>query len=159
MQGFDKVALLALLAALLMSVALPTSLVTAVLLGLAGALHAIRLARWAGIRTAAEPLVLVLHAGYAFLPLGAIALSAEILMPGVFGMAAAQHLWMGGAIGLMTLAVMTRATLGHTGQELHAGPGTVAIYLALVTAVLARVAAGSGPMRRWRCTAWPEWLG
>ncbi len=81
MQGFDKVALLALLAALLMSVALPTSLVTAVLLGLAGALHAIRLARWAGIRTAAEPLVLVLHAGYAFLPLGAIALSAEILMP------------------------------------------------------------------------------
>lgn len=142
MQGFDKVALLALLAALLMWVALPTSLVTAVLLGLAGALHAIRLARWAGIRTAAEPLVLVLHAGYAFLPLGAIALSAEILMPGVFGMAAAQHLWMGGAVGLMTLAVMTRATLGHTGQELHAGPGTVAIYLALVTAVLARVAAG-----------------
>jgi uncharacterized protein involved in response to NO len=63
-------------------------------------------------------------------------------MPDVFGMAAAQHLWMGGAVGLMTLAVMTRATLGHTGQELHAGPGTVAIYLALVTAVLARVAAG-----------------
>ena len=40
----------------------------------------------------------------------AIALAAEILMPGVFGMAAAQHLWMGGAVGLMTLAVMTRAT-------------------------------------------------
>lgn len=142
MQGFDKVSQLALLAALLSWVALPLWQGTGVLLGLAGALHAIRLARWAGIRTAAEPLVLVLHAGYAFLSLGAIALAAEILMPGVFGMAAAQHLWMGGAVGLMTLAVMTRATLGHTGQELHAGPGTVAIYLALVTAVLARVAAG-----------------
>lgn len=65
-------------------------------------------------------------------------------MPGVFGRAAAQHLWMGGAVGLMTLAVMTRATLGHSGQELHAGPGMVAIYMALVTAVLARVAAGVG---------------
>ena len=49
---------------------------------------------------------------------------------------------MGGAVGLMTLAVMTRATLGHTGQALAAGPGTVAIYAALVAAVLARVAAG-----------------
>ena len=47
-----------------------------------------------------------------------------------------------GGVGLMTVAVMTRATLGHTGQELHAGLGTVAIYLALVTAVLARVVAG-----------------
>lgn len=142
MQGFDKVALLALLAALLLWFALPIWTGTGLMLALAGVLHVIRLARWAGYRTAAEPLVLVLHAGYAFLPLGALALSAEILMPGLLGMAAAQHLWMGGAVGLMTLAVMTRATLGHTGQDLHAGPGTVVIYLALVTAVLARVAAG-----------------
>jgi uncharacterized protein involved in response to NO len=142
MQGFDKVALLALLAALLLWVALPIWTGTGLMLALAGVLHVIRLARWAGYRTAAEPMVLVLHAGYAFLPLGALALSAEILMPGLLGMAAAQHLWMGGAVGLMTLAVMTRATLGHTGQDLHAGPGTVVIYLALVTAMLARVAAG-----------------
>jgi uncharacterized protein involved in response to NO len=142
MQGFDKVALLALLAALLLWVALPIWTGTGLMLALAGVLHVIRLARWAGHRTAAEPLVLVLHVGYAFLPLGALVLSAEILMPGLLGMAAAQHLWMGGAVGLMTLAVMTRATLGHTGQDLHAGPGTVAIYLALVTAVLARLAAG-----------------
>ena len=60
-------------------------------------------------------------------------------------MAAAQHLWMGGAAGLMTLAVMTRATLGHTGQALTAGPGTVGIYAALVVAVLARLAAGIWP--------------
>ena len=41
-----------------------------------------------------EPLVAVLHLGYAFLPLGALAIGAEILAPGHFGMAAAQHLWM-----------------------------------------------------------------
>ncbi|MCF1710749.1 NnrS family protein [Tabrizicola sp. J26] len=145
MQGFDKLALLSLLVALVLWVALPLWPGTGAALGLAGLLHAIRLARWAGYRTGAEPLVTVLHVGYAFLPLGALALAVGILMPEVFAMAAAQHLWMGGAVGLMTLAVMTRATLGHTGQDLHAGPGTIAIYAALVIAVMARVAGGVWP--------------
>lgn len=145
MQTFDKAALVALLVALALWIALPLGPLTAVALALAGALHVLRLARWAGHRTFAEPLVTVLHAGYAFVPLGALALAAEILLPGSFGMAGVQHFWMAGAIGLMTLAVMTRAALGHTGQELTAGPGTVAIYLALVLSVFARVAAGMWP--------------
>jgi uncharacterized protein involved in response to NO len=145
MQHFDRLALLTLLAALLIWVALPFSPVTGVLLILAGLMHLVRLARWAGDRTWAEPLVTVLHVGYACLPLGALAIGAEIILPGVFGMAAAQHMWMGGALSLMTLAVMTRATLGHTGQDLAAGPGTVAIYAALLLAVLARLAAGAWP--------------
>ena len=145
MQRFDKVALLVLLSGLLVWVALPDHPATGVLLLLAGPLHAVRLARWAGDRTLAEPLVAVLHLGYAFLPLGALAIGAEIFAPGRFGIAAAQHLWMGGAAGLMTLAVMTRATLGHTGQTLTAGLATVGIYAALVVAVLARLAAGIWP--------------
>lgn len=149
MQTFDKAALVVLAAALVLWVALPLSAMTGAALVLAGALHLLRLARWAGHRTLAEPLVTVLHVGYAFLPLGALTLGAEILAPGTFGTSAAQHLWMAGAIGLMTLAVMTRATLGHTGQALRAGPGTVAIYGALVLSVLARVAAGF----------WPEFSG
>ena len=145
MQRFDKAALVVLLAALILWVAWPVALLTGIALALAGALHAVRLARWAGHRTLAEPLVTVLHAGYAFVPLGALALAAEIAVPGSVGMAGAQHLWMAGAIGLMTLAVMTRATLGHSGQALTAGPGTVTIYAALIVAVLARVAAGMWP--------------
>lgn len=145
MRGFDKLALLSLLVALVLWVALPLWPGTGAALGLAGLLHAFRLTRWAGYRTGAEPLVTVLHVGYAFLPLGALALAGELWLPGVFGMAAVQHLWMGGAVGLMTLAVMTRATLGHTGQDLHAGPATIAIYTALVIAVMARVAAGMWP--------------
>lgn len=145
MQRFDKIALLALLAALAFWISLPEHIATSVTLSLAGGLHLIRLGRWAGHRTLAEPLVFVLHAGYAFLPLGALALGAEIVMPGLLGMTAAQHLWMGGAIGLMTLAVMTRATLAHTGGSLTAGPCTVAIYAALVVAVVARAAASIGP--------------
>jgi uncharacterized protein involved in response to NO len=125
MQRFDK-ALLAFLAGLLAWVALPDHQVTGVLLLVAGGLHLVRLARWAGDRTLSEPLVAVLHLGYAFLPLGALASGCRDPCPRPdLGMAAAQHLWMGGAAGLMTLAVMTRATLGHTGQALTAGPGTV----------------------------------
>ncbi|MGP1394001.1 MAG: NnrS family protein [Inquilinaceae bacterium] len=145
MQRFDKAALIALLVALVLWVLWPRHALTGAALGFAGVAHVVRLVRWAGYRTLAEPLVTVLHAGYAFLPLGALALAFEILAPGSFGMAGAQHLWMAGAIGLMTLAVMTRATLGHTGQALTAGPGTIIIYAALVLSVLARVAAGLWP--------------
>jgi uncharacterized protein involved in response to NO len=105
----------------------------------------VRLARWAGHRTGREPLVWVLHAGYGLLALGALSVALEILAPGVLGVAASQHLWMAGAIGLVTLAVMTRASLGHTGQALRAGTGTTSLYLALILAVLARVAAGIWP--------------
>lgn len=145
MQRFDKLSLLSLLAALILWVAVPQHMIAGLALLFAAILHVVRLARWAGDRTWREPLVLVLHVGYAFVPLGALMIGAEILWPGTFGMATAQHLWMAGAAGLMTQAVMTRATLGHTGQPLTAGPGTVAIYVTLMVAVLARIGAGLWP--------------
>lgn len=146
MQRFDKVALLALLAAMLTWIAMPDTVVTAVALGLAGGLHIIRLLRWQGLRTVSEPLISVLHGAYLLLPLGALALAVQILAPAWAGLGAMQHLWMGGAIGLMTLAVMTRATLGHTGQALTAGRATVLIYLAVLVATLLRVFAGLWPI-------------
>ncbi len=142
---FDKVALSALLVALVFWAAMPEATVSGIVLTVAGILHVARLSRWAGIRTAGEPLVWVLHMGYAFVPLGSIALGAANLSPDTVSTQAAQHLWMAGGIGLMTLAVMTRATLGHTGQALHAGPGTAALYLLLICAVAARLCAGLFP--------------
>ena len=79
------------------------------------------------------------------MPLGALALGGAILFPASLSPAAAQHLWTAGGIGLMTLAVMTRATLGHTGQALTAGRGTTVLYLAVILAVLARLGAGLVP--------------
>lgn len=145
MQRFDRVALLVLLLGLGLWVATPEGRIAGLVLVLAGGLHVLRLLRWAGDRTWAEPLVLVLHVAYAFLPLGALAVGSGILSPGLLGAAVAQHLWMAGAIGLMTLAVMTRATLGHTGQDLTAGWGTAAIYICMVAAALGRVLVGLLP--------------
>jgi uncharacterized protein involved in response to NO len=145
MQRFDAAALVVLLAALLAWVVWPLSVWTGAALALAGLLHLARMARWAGDRTLTEPLVAVLHLGYLFVPLGALGGAAEILGRGMVGTGAAQHLWMAGGIGLMTLAVMTRATLGHTGRVLAAGLGTTALYGAIIVAVLLRIAAGAWP--------------
>lgn len=145
MQKFDKAALLTLLAALLCWFALPESTLSGLLLLAAGGMHLARLSRWSGGQTFANPLLAVLHVAYFLLPMGALMLGAAILLPDLLLPAAAQHIWMAGAIGLMTIAVMTRATLGHTGQPLAAGAATVAIYAAIVIAVVARLAAGLLP--------------
>ncbi|MFX0545369.1 NnrS family protein [Roseovarius sp. S1116L3] len=144
MQRLDKLVLVASVAALLTWVLLPERIEAGLALILIGALHAVRLARWQGHRTLREPLLWVLHATYALIPLGAVMLGLGIVA-NVAWTAAAQHIWMAGAIGGMTLAVMTRATLGHTGQPLVAGKGTVMIYVALLASVAARLAVGALP--------------
>lgn len=118
---------------------------TGVLLIVAAGLNAARLLRWAGYRTWRDPLVLILHVAYAFVPLGFLlnglaALALDLVPP-----AAGIHAFGSGAIGAMTLAVMTRATLGHTGQTLKAGPGTCLILLAVIVAALLRLAAACHP--------------
>jgi uncharacterized protein involved in response to NO len=108
-----------------------------------GLIQAFRLARWAGDRTLGNPLVLVLHVGYAFVPLGFLLGAAAAIgaVPGSAGI----HAWTGGAVGIMTLAMMTRASLGHTGKRLAASRATQALYGAAFVSVLARVCAALHP--------------
>jgi uncharacterized protein involved in response to NO len=117
----------------------PVAAWTGVALGVAGVLHLVRLGRWAGDRTGRERLLLILHVGYAFVPIGFLlnACSAFGIVPAGAGI----HAWMGGAAGIMTLAVMSRASLGHTGQQLTASVATQGIYAAVVVAALARICA------------------
>ncbi|WP_306121080.1 NnrS family protein [Roseovarius sp. MMSF_3359] len=145
MMLFDKLALAVTLAALIAWVLAPWSAVTGPALIVMGVVQAIRLSRWCGLHGASEPLIWSLHAGYGFVPLGAVILGLALLWPDRIDPASGQHLWMAGAIGVMTLAVMTRATLGHTGQALTAGPGTTVLYVALIAAVLLRLIAGFSP--------------
>ena len=99
-------------------IAAPGSTATGVLLIVAGCLHFVRLARWAGYRTIPDRLVLILHLAYAFIPTGF--LLSGLTAFDVVAAGAGIHAWTGGAIGSMTIAVMTRATLGHTGRTLKA---------------------------------------
>lgn len=103
----------------------------------AALLHGVRLAGWQGWRTLRVPLVWSLHLGYAFLVLG-LALKAAA----GFGLApptAGVHALGSGAVGLMLLAVMTRAALGHSGRPLVAPPAAVAAYLLAGAGALIRV--------------------
>ncbi len=141
----DGLALALTLFALAAWVAVPEASACGYLLLATGLAQAARLSRWCGLQTRREPLLWILHVGYAFVPLGMLGVGATILWPDTLPPASAQHLWMAGAIGVMTLAVMTRATLGHGGRVLTAGPGTAAIYLLVVASVLARLAGGVLP--------------
>ena len=59
------------------------------------------------------------------------------------------HAWMAGAVAVMTLAMMTRAALGHSGRKLTATRGITAVYLLVILAALARMTAEFLPSTRW----------
>lgn len=150
MRAFDHTALVVTALALLAWVGGGSASHTGIALTAAGALNLVRLARWRGWRAAAEPLVLVLHAGYLWLGLG-LGLLGLSMLDDLATQTLALHVLTIGAMGTMTLAVMTRAILGHTGRELRAGPTTTAIYGLAGLAVLARVAfeLASEPVLLW----------
>lgn len=140
---FDAAVVLAGAVALVVWIAAPVAQSTGIAMLVTGALHVVRLARWAGFRTVRDRLVLILHLAYAFVPLGYLLLGLAAF--GVVPVSAGMHAWTGGAIGTMTLAVMTRATLGHTGGELKASAGTQFLYAAVVAAAVLRICASVDP--------------
>ena len=111
---------------------------TGVVAILAAVAHVVRLAGWRGHRTLAEPLLLVLHLGSLWMVAGFALLGASVFVDGL-PRSAALHALTAGAVGTMILAVMTRASLGHTGRELKAGAGTTTVYALVTLAALARV--------------------
>jgi uncharacterized protein involved in response to NO len=141
---FDIATLAVMALALVTWTIVPEGRPTGMLLVVAGALQAIRLARWSGMRTRREPLVLMLHISYAWLPVGLILLGLAEFLPGVPA-STGLHALGSGAMASMTLAVMTRATLGHTGRTLDADGWTRAIYALVTVGAALRVAAPALP--------------
>jgi uncharacterized protein involved in response to NO len=116
----------------------PQSIVTGWLFVIAGIATCGRLLRWYGWLTWPEPLVLILHIGYGWFALSLLMLGGALLEVGV-PKEDAVHTFTTGAVGVMTLAVMTRASLGHTGRVRHAGPLTVLIYSLVNLGALLRI--------------------
>lgn len=106
----------------------------------AAAAHAVRLSRWQGHRTLNDPLLWILHAGYAWLCLGLALKGVEL----TFGLPLGDawlHALTAGCFATMILAVMSRAALGHTGRSLEASHAITAAYILVVLAGLVRTAA------------------
>ena len=116
----------------------PSHPATGVLAFAAALAHGFRLSRWRCFATISNPLLFVLHAAYAWLPIG-YALMGCAVFGWLFTSAAALHALTMGAIGSMVLAVTTRVALGHTGRPLQAARATVAAYSIMMIAVLIRV--------------------
>jgi len=155
---FDVAVVLVSSASLILWAVWPFVVVTSVALVCAGLLQIARLARWAGDRTVRDRLVLVLHIAYAFVPIGFLLTgfgSAQMLTS-----SAGIHAWMTGAAGMMTLGVMSRATLGHTGEPLTASLSTQLLFLSVFVAAIARICATIEP--KWQvallCVAAVAWM-
>jgi len=135
--GVDAGAVIALLAVALVDLVAEGTALAGIVAAIAAVLTLLRLSRWHGLATLDQPILWVLHLAYLFIPV-ALGLKALYLLAGADWASNWLHLQAIGAIALMILAVMTRATLGHTGRALHAPPSAVAGYVLLPVAALAR---------------------
>ena len=142
--AYDKTTIGLTAVALLVWCVTPDASWTGGLLILAGAAQAIRLGRWSGLRTARDPLVFIPHVGYAWLPFGLLLLGTSHFTPHILP-TMGLHALAAGAMATMTLAVMTRATLGHTGRDLRADAWTTVIYLLVTAGAVIRVCAPDLP--------------
>jgi len=135
-NSFDAATIIIGAVALVLWASVPDSTATCGTAGVAAILNTIRLARWRGWTTWPEPILFVLHAAFIFVPFGfaAIALQASGWLPEV----GVLHIFAIGTISMMMLAVMTRATRGHTGRRLKSSRMTNISYVLLGCVALVR---------------------
>lgn len=137
---FDVLCLCGAAVGLAVWVAIPFGIATAATLLIAAGLHAVRLSRWRGVTTFASPILLMLHLAYAMLVIG-LAITALAAL-GMVAPLVGYHLLGIGAVGGMTLAVMMRASMGHTGRPLLAGRMLTLAFALLLVAAVVRASAG-----------------
>ena len=116
----------------------PTGRYTAAVAALAATLQLWRLSRWHGLKTGTQPIVWILHVGYLWLPVG-LSLKAIYIFAGAAWAVHWLHALGAGAAATMILAVMTRASLGHTGRALVVPKAIAVAYGLLVASVAVRV--------------------
>ena len=138
---FDGLAMLLVLIAALGWIVQPDGHAAGALFVLAGVANLIRVLRWRGWDAWREPLVFILTVGYGWVALSLLALGGAVL--GVLPAANAVHVLTTGAVGTMTLAVMTRASLGHTGRGRQADLMTIVMYGLVNVGAFFRVVAPS----------------
>lgn len=114
--------------------------ITGVLAALVAVILFIRMLNWHSLNSFFDPIVWVLHAAYIWLPIG-YGLKAVADLTGVIDGNSALHALTVGGMGMLILAIASRAALGHSGRDLKVSAGTVLAYILVLGATVIRVLA------------------
>ena len=132
----ERATLVLTLALIPATIAAPESAVTGLIALAAAAAHTARLAGWQGWKAWRSPILWILHVGYLWVPVALLLRGLHALAD--LPAAAGTHALTVGAFATLILAVMSRASLGHTGRPLVVTRVTVAAYVLLTAAAAAR---------------------
>lgn len=134
----ERIVLPATLAYVLVEVLFEGTAVAGILALAVGLGHLARQSGWRPAAALRLPILWILHLGFAWMAAGLVLRGAAVFVEAI-PPSAALHALTIGAVGSMTLAVMSRASLGHTGREIVAAPPVVLAYLLINAAALVRV--------------------
>jgi uncharacterized protein involved in response to NO len=146
-NAIDAIAITCILAVLIVDLIAPGTHASGIVAFGAGAAQLVRMIGWRSWQTRGKPVLWVLHLGYGWI-VTSLLLKGAVELFDWFSPAVALHGLTIGAIGTLTLAVMSRAALGHTGRTIVASPLLVTAYVLVSVAALVRM---FGP------TALPDW--
>lgn len=136
--AIDAIAIACILAVLVTDLIAPGTPASGVVAFGAGAAQLVRMIGWRSWQTRGKPILWVLHLGYGWIVVSLL-LKGAVELFDWFTPAVALHGITIGAIGTLTLGVMSRAALGHTGRAIAASPPLVTAYVLVSAAALVRM--------------------
>lgn len=105
---------------------------------IAGFMILLRLSKWRSWETYSDPLVWILHVGYALMGVGFLTEALHLLtdaLPQIL----AQHVFTIGGLGVMVMGMMSRIALGHTGRALTINPAIILAYILILVSLTTRI--------------------
>ncbi len=139
-KKIDLMAMIAVLILLIFNIFMPGSNLTYLVALIAALVNLYRLSKWHSMKTLPNPLLWVLHLGYLWLCLG-LFLEAGMVFDNYISESLNFHAIGIGAAGTMIAAIMTRASLGHSGRKLLAPKGIALAYILISISSITRIAA------------------
>ncbi len=115
------------------------------LLFAAATVNLARLLAWRPWRVSREPMLWILHLGYAWIPVGLLVLGFHLAGVMSLSWSAGAHVLAVGALGTLALGMMARVALGHTGRPIQAPPLLLAAFISISGAALLRLVAALVP--------------
>lgn len=149
--ALDKAALAAMVVTALLGVAGTDARLGGCAALLTAILLAVRSTTWGTARTARVPLLWILHAGHAWIAIG-LALRGMAAFTPLIPSAVATHALTVGAVGSLTVGMMSRVALGHTGRALVASRAVTLSFALITLAAIVRVVGPLVDMAAYRMT-------